>query len=105
VGFRFKWCKEANEEFETAKQRPDAPFIKAAVLSALEKLRMGRRLELARAHLPIRPAPVQAESEWSMLYSGEDGDYVGLVLIKCAVDKLPPSAYELAKERLANLQF
>ena len=105
MGFKFRWCKEARDEYERALQRPDAPFIKAAVLSAWERLRTGRRLDLARAHLPIRSAPAQAESEWSMLYAGDDGDYVGLLFIECAVDELPQSAYELAKERLANLQF
>lgn len=105
MGFRFRWCKEARKEFETAKQRPDGSALKGEIFYALEKLRAGQRLELIGTSLPIRPALVSAESPWSILYSGEDLDYVGLVLIQRAVDKLPPSAYELARVRLANLQF
>jgi hypothetical protein len=105
VGFRFRWCKEARKEFEAAKKRADGSVLKGTILYVLEKLRAGQLLELARTDLPIRPAPVSVESQWSILYSGDDGDYVGLLLIQCAVEKLPASAYDLAQERLANLQF
>jgi hypothetical protein len=100
----FKWCREARAEFEAATRQRDGRALKGVILHVLQKI-VGGWLDLNQAHKLVRSAPVHSTSPWTILYSGENGNYLGLLLVQIAEDQLPPSACDVAQTRLSNLRF
>jgi hypothetical protein len=98
VGFR--WCKEARDEFDAASRQRGGSALKGETLAVLKRMVAGA-LDVTETHKAIRPAEV---GDWTILYTGGDGAYVGLLYVRCAADRLPEEAYQLAESRLANLR-
>lgn len=100
----FRWCKEAKEEFYAAVGLSGGSILKGETLVVLKRLASGA-LDLTETHKIIRQTAVHGGSPWTILYSGGDGTYVGLLFVQARGDQLPPSAYEVAQIRLSNLHF
>lgn len=100
----FRWCKEAKEEFLAAVGRPSGSVLKGETLRVLQGIVSGA-LDSAETHKIIRQTAVHGESPWTVLYSGGDGAYVGLLFVQALGDQLPQSAYEVAQIRLSNLDI
>ena len=98
----FRWGKEARDEFDAAVSQTGGSVLKGETLAVLKRMVAGA-LDVAETHKLIRAAAVR--DQWTILYSGGDGAYVGLLFVRSAVEQLPPEAYELAESRLANLRF
>ena len=96
----FRWCKEARDEFDAATGQWGGRALKGETLAVLRRMVAGA-LDVAETHKAIRSAEV---GDWTILYTGSDGAYVGLLFVRCTADRLPEEAYELAESRLANLR-
>lgn len=96
----FSWCKEARDEFNDAVSLPGGSELKGETVAKLKQMVNGK-LDLTGTHKLIRAAEV---GDWTILYTGGDGAYVGLLFVRSARDQLPPEAHQLARSRLANLR-
>jgi hypothetical protein len=100
----WKWCKEAREEFNAAKESQIGSPFKGEVLDVIRGIVNGS-FDISQAHKLIKPAPVFTEHPWTILYGRQGQTHIGLCLLHCRVEDVPKSAYAVAQERLDNLVF
>lgn len=100
----WKWCKEAREEFNAAKESQIGRPLKGEVLDAIRGIVNGL-FDISEAHKIIKPAPVFTEDPWTILYGRQGKTYIGLCFLHCREENVPRSAYAVAQDRLDNLVF